>query len=169
MTRPLRLLGGAFNPPSLFPEPDDEPSSNMGSDSALILLALFCALVCVLGLVVVARCVWLRRLATAATPPPPPPPPPTPPPNKGLKKKILRSLPKLTYTADSTSKFTECAICLTEFAPGDEIRELPQCGHRFHVACIDVWLRSHSSCPSCRQIPEVSNKCHKCGGFSSLT
>ncbi|PQQ11231.1 RING-H2 finger protein ATL80 [Prunus yedoensis var. nudiflora] len=82
MTRPLRLLGGAFNPPSLVSEPDDEPSSNMGSDSALILLALFCALVCILGLVVVARCVWLRHLTTAATPPPPPPPP-TPPRTRG--------------------------------------------------------------------------------------
>ncbi|KAM1127243.1 hypothetical protein ACFX13_038038 [Malus domestica] len=166
MTRPLRLLS-AFKPSSLFSGPEDEPSSSptMGSDSALVLLALFCALVCVLGLVVIARCVWLRRLTAAATTTTPPLPPP-PPPNKGLKKKVLRSLPKLTYTADCTSKFTECAICLTEFASGDEIRELPQCGHGFHVACIDTWLRSHSSCPSCRQVPEISNKCHKCGGYS---
>jgi hypothetical protein len=47
----------------------------------------------------------------------------------------------------------------------DEIRVLPQCGHAFHVCCIDTWLGSHSSCPSCRQILVVA-RCQKCGGFS---
>ncbi|KAH9747189.1 Choline-phosphate cytidylyltransferase 2 [Citrus sinensis] len=44
-----------------------------------------------------------------------------------------------------------CAICLLDFIDGDEIRLLPKCNHRFHVACIDKWLLSHSSCPTCRQ------------------
>lgn len=155
MTRPFRYLG----------ESNSSSSDSPDSDYVVILAALLCALICVLGLVAVARCGCLRRLrisSSAATQPPPPPPPPEA--NKGVKKKVLRSLPKLTATAESVVKFADCAICLSEFAAGEEIRVLPQCGHGFHVSCIDAWLRSHSSCPSCRQILVVS-RCDKCGGI----
>ncbi|VVB16474.1 unnamed protein product [Arabis nemorensis] len=33
---------------------------------------------------------------------------------------------------------------------GDFGRKLRNCGHGFHVECIDMWLSSHSSCPLCR-------------------
>ncbi|CAI0542264.1 unnamed protein product, partial [Linum tenue] len=65
-----------------------------------------------------------------------------------------------------SAKFSDCAICLVEFAVGDEFLVLPQCGHGFHVDCIDTWLGNHSSCPSCRQILVV-NRCQKCGGVPS--
>ncbi|KDP44985.1 hypothetical protein JCGZ_01485 [Jatropha curcas] len=43
-----------------------------------------------------------------------------------------------------------CAICLGEFEEGEELRILPECMHSYHVACIDMWLYSHSNCPVCR-------------------
>ncbi|KAL1535618.1 RING-H2 finger protein ATL51-like [Salvia divinorum] len=43
-----------------------------------------------------------------------------------------------------------CAICLCKFEEGEELRTLPECSHSFHVACIDMWLCSHWSCPMCR-------------------
>ncbi|KAF2561005.1 hypothetical protein F2Q70_00016229 [Brassica cretica] len=138
------------------------PSPALYSDLVVVIAALLCALICVLGLLAVSRCVWLRRIANRSA---------TnsdqPPANKGLKKKVLKSLPKLTYSPDSppAEKFAECAICLTEFAAGDELRVLPQCGHGFHVSCIDTWLGSHSSCPSCRQILVGIARCQKCGGL----
>lgn len=64
-------------------------------------------------------------------------------------------------------KLSDCAICLTEFDSGDEIRVLPQCGHGFHVTCIDTWFGSHSSCPSCRQILVAAPRCKKCGELPS--
>lgn len=171
MTRSFRLLGGVNSsftgtPESSstsLPSPD---SPTVDSDFVVILAALLCALICVLGLVAVARCAWLRRFSAVASSANTNTlsRPSLPRPNKGVKKKVLRSLPKLTFTADSASKFTDCAICLAEFAVGDEIRELPQCGHGFHVVCIDTWLGSHSSCPSCRQIL-AATRCQKCGGF----
>uniref|UniRef100_J3LBC5 RING-type E3 ubiquitin transferase n=1 Tax=Oryza brachyantha TaxID=4533 RepID=J3LBC5_ORYBR len=33
---------------------------------------------------------------------------------------------------------------------GELVRQLPACGHLFHVDCIDMWLHSHSTCPLCR-------------------
>ncbi|KAK3002458.1 hypothetical protein RJ639_012328 [Escallonia herrerae] len=157
---PLRsrfLADANSSSPATHHEPLREEEYNVGSDFVVILVALLCALICVLGLVAVARCAWIRRISgritgLAANPPAA---------NKGLKKKVLRSLPKLTFSVNDAGKFSDCAICLAEFVVGDEIRVLPQCGHGFHVGCIDTWLGSHSSCPSCRQI--LVGMCEKCG------
>ncbi|XP_024315500.1 E3 ubiquitin-protein ligase ATL41 [Brachypodium distachyon] len=48
----------------------------------------------------------------------------------------------------------ECVVCLQELADGDVVRVLPACKHFFHGGCIDVWLRTRSSCPVCRAYPE---------------
>ncbi|EEF35565.1 protein with unknown function [Ricinus communis] len=153
------------------PVADPPESANTESDLVVILAALLCALICVVGLIAVARCAWLRRTGSASSYPS------QAAANKGLKKKILQSLPKFTYgsaaataAAAGSCKYasTECAICLGEFEEGDEVRVLPQCGHGFHVGCIDTWLGSHSSCPSCRQIL-VMARCHKCGQFPTIS
>uniref|UniRef100_A0A0E0HDC1 RING-type E3 ubiquitin transferase n=1 Tax=Oryza nivara TaxID=4536 RepID=A0A0E0HDC1_ORYNI len=47
-------------------------------------------------------------------------------------------------------KVLECAICIAEFADGEEGRLLPRCGHRFHARCVDMWFQLHSTCPLCR-------------------
>lgn len=134
------------------------------SDFVVILAALLCALICVVGLIAVARCAWLRRGTAGGERPAG-----LPSANRGLKKKVVQSLPKLTYdAAAATGKLTaECAICLAEYADGEEIRVLPQCGHGFHVGCVDTWLGSHSSCPSCRQILVVT-RCRKCGEYPAV-
>lgn len=172
MTRPFRFLGAVNSSATTTnitatSESTDQTAA-LDSDFVVILAALLCALICVLGLIAVARCAWLRRLSSTANSNALPQPSLPSAANKGLKKKILRTLPKQTFSADSAAKFTDCAICLTEFTNGDEIRVLPQCGHGFHVNCIDMWLGSHSSCPSCRQILVVTT-CQKCGGFPAST
>ncbi|XP_019177157.1 PREDICTED: RING-H2 finger protein ATL78-like [Ipomoea nil] len=72
--------------------------------------------------------------------------------NTGIKKKALKTFPVISYAADAKMPGldTDCAICLSEFAAGDRVRLLPKCNHGFHVRCIDKWLSSHSSCPTCR-------------------
>ncbi|KAL4582099.1 hypothetical protein LXL04_006639 [Taraxacum kok-saghyz] len=162
MSRRFRMLGGQNSSTTAVSEQQQDPD-NVDSDFVVILAALLCALICVLGLVAVARCTWLRRISgiviigrTDHSPPAAA--------NKGLKKKVLKTLPKLTYSTETMAeKFSDCAICLTEFVAGDEIRVLPRCGHGFHVTCIDTWFGSHSSCPSCRQILVATPRCKKCG------
>ncbi|KAK8969056.1 RING-H2 finger protein ATL8 [Platanthera guangdongensis] len=154
-TRFLRSISGASSA-SKSPE-----STAVDSDLIVILAAMLCAMICVLGLALVARCAWLRRsfsVSRGTTQPPHTP-------NKGLKKKALQSLPKTSFDVVADEQLAECPICLAEFAHGDEIRILPQCGHGFHVGCVDMWLGSHSSCPSCRRILIVAppSRCHLCG------
>ncbi|KAL2895199.1 RING-H2 finger protein ATL80 [Bienertia sinuspersici] len=151
----LRSLNSSSSSQPQQPPPSTGETETVDSDFVVILAALLCALICVLGLVAVARCAWLRRFSGGSA---------SAPANKGLKKKVLKSLPKFAYSADQhAGKLSDdCAICLSEFCSGEEIRVLPQCGHGFHVSCIDTWLGSHSSCPSCRQI--LAARCHKCGG-----
>ncbi|XP_022744639.1 RING-H2 finger protein ATL33-like [Durio zibethinus] len=54
---------------------------------------------------------------------------------------------KETHSKDIGS---ECPICLSVFADGEEVRQLSGCKHSFHATCIDLWLNSHNNCPICR-------------------
>lgn len=42
---------------------------------------------------------------------------------------------------------SECAICISEFERGEELKRLPKCNHLFHALCIDRWLCSRMNCP----------------------
>ncbi|KAE8654324.1 ethylene receptor 2-like [Hibiscus syriacus] len=44
----------------------------------------------------------------------------------------------------------ECAVCLSVFADGEEVKVLNGCKHSFHAICIDLWLNNHDNCPICR-------------------
>ncbi|KAI3717088.1 hypothetical protein L1987_68442 [Smallanthus sonchifolius] len=160
MTRPYRFLTTVVQS-----SPED---NSVKSEFVFILAALLCGLVCVVGLITVAHCAWIRRrsIANRITPG-------LPSPNKGIEKKFIAALPKFAYDPakeETGGKLAsaDCVICLAEYVDGDEIRVLPQCGHGFHVGCIDMWLGSHSSCPSCRQILVISG-CKKCGKFPAIT
>ncbi|CAJ1882143.1 unnamed protein product [Sphenostylis stenocarpa] len=74
-----------------------------------------------------------------------------------LDEATIRSYPTLLYSeakvqkSDSTA--TCCSICLTDYKCTDMLRVLPDCGHQFHLKCIDPWLRLHPTCPVCRTSP----------------
>ena len=123
--------------------------ANFDTNMVIILAALLCALICALGLNSIVRCALRcsRRFAfetpdeTAARLA-----------GTGLKKSALRQIPVAVYGSSVLNiPATECPICLGEFADGEKVRVLPRCNHGFHVKCIDTWLGSHSSCPTCRQ------------------
>ncbi|KAL6893567.1 hypothetical protein ACP4OV_007665 [Aristida adscensionis] len=55
-------------------------------------------------------------------------------------------------SSTTTTERQCCAICLSEYAQGEElVRVVPACGHFFHAACdVDRWLRARRTCPLCR-------------------
>ncbi|TVU37873.1 hypothetical protein EJB05_11215, partial [Eragrostis curvula] len=65
----------------------------------------------------------------------------------GLDDKSMAKLPRREV---GKGESLDCAVCITELAAGETARVLPRCGHAFHVDCVDMWLKSHSTCPLCR-------------------
>jgi len=66
----------------------------------------------------------------------------------GLDDKSMAKLPRREVGKGEV--LDDCAVCITELKAGDTARVLPRCGHGYHVDCVDMWLRSHSTCPLCR-------------------
>uniref|UniRef100_A0ACD6AQL0 Uncharacterized protein n=1 Tax=Avena sativa TaxID=4498 RepID=A0ACD6AQL0_AVESA len=146
------IAGEMSSSPAPLEHETGRPTAPVGmavdSNMVVNLASLLCAIVCVLGLALVSRCACQWCLSASSSPDHSPSPP------KGLKKKVIHALPTVTFAAGSApaawSSSSECAICLAEFIQGETIRVLPRCGHGFHVACVDAWLRTHATCPSCR-------------------
>ncbi|CAA0834226.1 RING-H2 finger protein ATL2 [Striga hermonthica] len=76
--------------------------------------------------------------------------------DRGLDRAVLNSLPVISLHAFQPED--DCAVCLLEFEEREIVRLLPNCGHSFHVHCIDMWFHSHSTCPICRK--PVEEKAH---------
>lgn len=70
--------------------------------------------------------------------------------NTGLDSSILQTLPMFVYKSQDFIDGLECAVCLCELEENEKARLLPNCKHGFHVDCIDMWFRSHTTCPVCR-------------------
>ncbi|GLT62081.1 hypothetical protein SLA2020_347460 [Shorea laevis] len=74
---------------------------------------------------------------------------------KGLSKTRIQQLPAsvFQYTCKNieTQDESSCSICLQELKDGELVRKLPNCGHFFHLECIDGWLVRQGSCPICRE------------------
>jgi len=66
----------------------------------------------------------------------------------GMDEAAIAALPRREAAAGDPP--ADCAVCIAEVAAGEAARVLPRCGHAFHVECVDMWLRSHSTCPLCR-------------------
>ncbi|KAM6584160.1 hypothetical protein CsatB_011162 [Cannabis sativa] len=88
---------------------------------------------------------------------------------QGLDDAVLESFPKVMYNQtkvhtirgsngrnhhqSSTTSDSSCSICLADYNDSDLLRLLPDCGHLFHLTCVDPWLRQHPTCPICRSSP----------------
>ena len=69
-------------------------------------------------------------------------------PASGATNEEINALP--THEHDGKGeKAKSCAICLSNFERGENVRTLP-CFHSFHRLCIDKWLLKNRICPVCR-------------------
>ncbi|KAI4300535.1 hypothetical protein L6164_033904 [Bauhinia variegata] len=71
----------------------------------------------------------------------------------GLDEATILSYPQMLYSEVSDSTATCCSICLGDYKDTDILRQLSDCGHLFHIKCIDPWLRLNPTCPLCRTSP----------------
>ncbi|XP_057784794.1 RING-H2 finger protein ATL79-like [Salvia miltiorrhiza] len=120
-------------------------SKDFKANTALIIVVLICALICALAFnsairyIVRLHCSRRRREDRKGG-------------RHGDGDEEAAGIPALTYAEGMklAGEETECIICLTDFAVGEKIRVLDKCNHGFHLLCIQKWLISHSSCPTCR-------------------
>lgn len=81
---------------------------------------------------------------------------------EGLDETTLQAYPKLLYSQAKNHEGIDsgaasgCSICLQDYKDTDVLRLLPECGHFFHIKCVDPWLKLHPTCPICRNSPMPS-------------
>lgn len=74
------------------------------------------------------------------------------------RSQMIGALPKGKYgslrrISANSNDSSSCSICLGCIGDENGVRILPNCGHYFHISCIDRWLLlcpTNSSCPLCR-------------------
>ncbi|KAK5772469.1 NEP1-interacting 1 -like protein [Gossypium arboreum] len=73
---------------------------------------------------------------------------------KGLSRSCIQKLPMQEFHSIERIKSREesyCSICIQGLKDGEMARNLPRCGHIFHLKCIDEWLSRQGTCPMCRE------------------
>ncbi|KAG7952740.1 hypothetical protein I3843_12G073500 [Carya illinoinensis] len=133
-------------------------SRDFEANATIVLIVLLCSLVCALALNATIRC-FLRGGRSH------PPPDSSLPQNeqqqhhqrktsmqKDAVEDPLVAAPTVVFSVgmNLAGAEAECSICLSEFVEGEGIRVLVRCKHGFHGQCIEEWLSSRSSCPTCR-------------------
>lgn len=77
---------------------------------------------------------------------------------RGATQDVIDHMPLVQFSEmpeKQSTMETSCAVCLSEFEWCDQLRRLP-CGHHFHKACIDRWLKRNKVCPLCLQDIETT-------------
>lgn len=141
------------NPQTCRWRPYSNSNNDFEANTILVLIILFCALACALALNAAIRC--FLRCSSQQRPPESSSDPLSAQQRKPTTEATDTSLvvsPTLVYLAGMklAGATAECVICLAEFVEGDLIQVLERCKHGFHVQCIQQWLSSHHSCPTCR-------------------
>lgn len=69
----------------------------------------------------------------------------------GLTEEQINSLPIVKYLIPLNGVHEEetCSICIDEFKQEQDLRKLP-CNHKFHLNCVDEWLKISNTCPNCK-------------------
>jgi hypothetical protein len=70
-----------------------------------------------------------------------------PPPTRKASPEALDALPVVTVKEELCDQ--DCPVCQDCFTEGEKVVRMP-CGHSFHRPCLQPWMQSHNTCPTCR-------------------
>ncbi|XP_054780240.1 RING-H2 finger protein ATL70-like [Prosopis cineraria] len=62
------------------------------------------------------------------------------------------------FSSASSSCSSCCSICFMDYKETDKLRLLPNCGHLYHLHCVDSWLKLNPTCPLCRTSSSVVSR-----------
>jgi len=68
---------------------------------------------------------------------------------KGMSEEEIKEF-KVSLYVKSLDGIGSCVVCMEEYETGGYLRKL-SCKHEFHKECIDKWLESHFTCPTCKK------------------
>ncbi|XVF58722.1 hypothetical protein PTKIN_Ptkin07bG0089400 [Pterospermum kingtungense] len=156
--------------PAISPAQENNYAVNRNFDGNVIIVisVLICSLISTLGLFCIIKCKLRCSSSVAAESGANPSIKLS---NAGVEQKAIKAFPTVKYTSELRlpGLDTACVICLSDFAAGERLRILPNCNHGFHSRCIDKWLGSHNSCPTCRHcLTETDKKTLNCSQAESL-
>ena len=63
---------------------------------------------------------------------------------------VLTSASSIHIYDTLETEFESCSICMENFSSNSIVRKINNCGHIFHVDCVDTWFESNITCPVCR-------------------
>ena len=63
---------------------------------------------------------------------------------------VLTSASSIHIYNTLETEFESCSICMENFSSNSIVRKLNNCGHIFHVDCVDTWFETNIRCPVCR-------------------
>jgi len=69
--------------------------------------------------------------------------------SQGIPLHQMRNISSLETCENETEEV--CVICHQPIMNDQIIRTLNVCSHKFHIHCIDEWLSSNRTCPTCRR------------------
>ncbi|XP_026404070.1 E3 ubiquitin-protein ligase MBR2-like [Papaver somniferum] len=68
---------------------------------------------------------------------------------KCLRRNCYNPVPADEKNVESGDDDAKCTVCQEEYVEGDEVGKL-RCDHRYHVVCVQQWLRQKNWCPICK-------------------
>eukprot|EP00939_MAST-03C_sp_MAST-3C-sp1_P001939 g1939.t1 len=72
----------------------------------------------------------------------------------GLSTEQMFNLMSARCDESETTLEDPCVVCMCEIRKGEKVLAL-ECGHSFHVGCIEKWLEARGKCPVCQTNVEI--------------
>ncbi|KAI3932630.1 hypothetical protein MKW98_012601 [Papaver atlanticum] len=69
--------------------------------------------------------------------------------SKCLRRNCYKPVHADEKNIESGDDDAKCTVCQEEYVEGDEVGKL-RCDHRYHVVCVQQWLRQKNWCPICK-------------------